>query len=118
MEDLTKIFEIQELDSVSIVKAKTKRTTVEIAASLKELLNKLIIEDSRNSLLIDLSEVDLVESSFLGAIVYAYKEMMQRKGTIKVLVTNAVVYDRFILTQLDKLFQIFNDRDEALKSFN
>ncbi|MBM4175942.1 MAG: STAS domain-containing protein [Ignavibacteria bacterium] len=117
MEDLTNLFEVQNLTNVSILKSKTKRTTVEIAASLKELLNKLIAEEGRNILLIDLSEVELVESSFLGAIVYAYKETMQRKGTIKVLVTNAVVYDRFILTQLDKLFEIFNNREEALKSF-
>jgi len=117
MNNFTDLFDIQEMNDITIIIVNVQRTNVDIAASLKDLLSSMITNESRNKLLIDLTKIEIVESSFLGAIVFAYKEVMQKKGVIKVIVTNAIVYDRFILTQLDKLFEIFNDREEALKSF-
>lgn len=117
MNDLSDLFDIQEMNDITLIIVKAKRTSVDIAAALKDLLSSLITNETRNKLLIDLTKIEIVESSFLGAIVFAYKEVMQKKGVIKVQVTNANVYDRFILTQLDKLFDIFNNREEALNSF-
>jgi anti-anti-sigma factor len=117
MNDSADFFDIQEQNDITIIKVNAQRSSVEIAASLKDLLGSIITEDARFNILLDLTKMEFVESSFLGAIVYTYKEVMQKKGVIKVLVTNAIVYDRFILTQLDKLFEIFNNKEDALNSF-
>ncbi|MBU2445862.1 MAG: STAS domain-containing protein [Bacteroidetes bacterium] len=118
MENSRNHFDVQDQEGFTIIKVNESRSSIQVAAELKDLFSELILQQSKRLFLVDLTEVTFVESSFLGAIVFAYKEIMQKKGVIKVIVTNAIVYDRFIITQLDKLFDIFNSREEALNSFN
>lgn len=117
MENNRNQFDVQDQEGFTLIKVNESRPSLQIATGLKNLFSDLILEQSKNMFLVDLTEVAFIESSFLGAIVFAYKEVMQKRGIIKVIITNAIVHDRFILTQLDKLFEIFNNREEALNSF-
>jgi len=84
-----------------------------ITSKLKEVIDKLIFRDRVRKILFDLSKVEFVDSSFIGAIVYAYKNLLQQEGKIAVVIQSASVSDRFLIAHLDTLFKIFNNMNEA-----
>ncbi len=89
---------------------------VSCAPQLKDLLQGLI-DEGKNQLLIDLTEVPFMDSTGLGIFVNAFKRSQQAGGSIKFASPQESLRKVFSLTQTDKVFSIFDSVDEGLRSF-
>ncbi|MDY7018457.1 MAG: STAS domain-containing protein, partial [Chloroflexota bacterium] len=76
-----------------------------------------MIDDGTRRILINLKEVNFIDSSGLGIFVAAYKMMNQVGGAIKFAKPQKTLEKIFELTRTHKVFEIFDSIDEALKSF-
>ena len=77
-----------------------------------------IIEDQKKQkIIVDFSEVNFADSSFLGALVSGLKKATEIKGDIKLLGLQPSVRAMFQLTRLYKVFEIFDNKDDAFRSF-
>ncbi|MGB9664635.1 MAG: anti-sigma factor antagonist [Ignavibacteria bacterium] len=84
-----------------------------LTIEFKKIIDDVIQKNKCKKILFDLTHVEFVDSSFIGAIVYAYKILNNIGGKIAVVIKSSMVYDRFMVSQLDKLFKIFSTYDEA-----
>lgn len=109
-------YSFQEEKNALVVKVQEKRATVEFSANLKEDLLKKIDDGVRN-VIIDLSDAEFVDSSFLGALVAGLKKATMKSGDLKIVGLQPPVRAMFELTRLYRIFDIFDTIEDALNSF-
>ena len=86
-------------------------------SEFKDFIMSLISNEEKR-LLIDMKEVDFIDSSGLGVLVTCLRSATKIDGTLKISSLQKNPKTVFETTRLDRVFEIFEDRDEALKSFN
>ena len=74
-------------------------------------------EQGKNNLVVDMQAVRFVDSSGLGALVSGFKNASSRNGSLKLTGLQLQVKSMFELTRLHRVFEIYNDAEEALGSF-
>lgn len=110
-------YEVTEENGVTVIKVNLKRATVDVVKDFKNFLFNLIDNDQKKKIILDLSNVEFVDSSFLGAVVSGLKKVTAIKGDIKVVELQAPVRAMFELTRLYKVFEIFDNKQDAINSF-
>ena len=109
-------YSFEEKNDVLIVKVEEKRATVEISGKLKEdLLAK--IDEGHHNVIVNLSESEFVDSSFLGALVAGLKKATMKGGDLKIVGLQPPVRAMFELTRLFRIFDIFDNLEDALNSY-
>ncbi len=93
-----------------------ERATMNEALELKGNLNKRM-EEGYRKIIVDLSACDFVDSTFLGALVGGLKKATKMKGDLKIVGFRPAVKSMFELTRLFRIFETFNDLQDAIKSF-
>jgi anti-sigma B factor antagonist len=83
---------------------------------LKEEIKKLF-DQQKNSVHLNLSEVEFINSSGLGALVSVMKEVRLQKGRLTLSNLASYVQEIFDITQLSHIFEIFATEEEALGSY-
>ncbi|MHB2155694.1 STAS domain-containing protein [Calditrichota bacterium GD2] len=109
-------FSFEMKDNILVARIHQKRATVEIAGDFKEQLLKKMDELGAN-VLVDLSVCEFVDSSFLGALVAGLKKATIHNGDLKIFGLQPPVSAMFELTRLYRIFDIFENEEEALNSF-
>jgi len=109
-------YSFKQEDNILIVKVEEKRATVEFSGALKEELISRIEEGSQN-VIVDLSESNFVDSSFLGTLVAGLKKATMKNGDLKIVGLQDPVRSMFELTRLYRIFDIFDNLNDAIKSF-
>jgi len=110
-------FSFADRDGILIVNVKEQRATVDISSKLKEeLIAK--IDNGNQNIIVDLSASDFVDSSFLGALVAGLKKTTMKSGDLKIVGLQSPVKAMFELTRLYRIFDIFENQDEAVASFS
>lgn len=109
-------FKIKKIKNVLYYKITVPRATIEIADQFKE---SLIIDIENNSkyIVVDLSEVEFVDSSFLGALVTGLKHATAQGGDLRIVGLQPPVRAMFELTRMYRIFDIFDTVEEAVESF-
>ena len=84
-----------------------------------ELRNEMsaVIDDGINDLIVDLSEVTFIDSMTLGVLLGAMKRVKPQGGRLCVVVQDANIRRIFEITLLDRVFAVFDDREQALRAF-
>jgi anti-sigma B factor antagonist len=106
----------KQVDEVLVVKPAEKRLDAKVAVSFKESMVNFINSGS-NLIVLDLSDVEFVDSSGLGAIVSSLK-VLGRKGDIVISGVGSSVLQMFSLTRMDKVFKMFPSQDEAVQALS
>ncbi|MFN6561906.1 MAG: STAS domain-containing protein [Nostoc sp. ChiSLP01] len=70
------------------------------------------VDKGTNVLLLDLKNVKFIDSSGLGALVSAMQMVRKTDGQLFVCSINDQVKMLFELTKMDRIFQVFADREE------
>jgi anti-sigma B factor antagonist len=86
--------------------------SVQIRDAIRELLGK-----GRKSILLDLGEVNYIDSSGLGELVSAYTSARNQGAALKLLKLTKKVHDLLQLTKLYTVFDIYDDEAAAIASF-
>lgn len=84
--------------------------------SVKIELDKALAEN-RINFLYDFSNIHYISSSLLGFLITTYRELKTKGGQIKLVHVQPSVANVFEITRLNRILEIFNDKDKALKSF-
>jgi len=100
-------------EELLIIKPEEKRLDAKIAMEFKENLVKLIKEGQKN-ILINLEEVEFIDSSGLGAIVAGLKNA-KPDGELMLCGLQPAVKSLIELTRLNKIFQIYLNEKDALE---
>jgi anti-sigma B factor antagonist len=108
--------ESRQTDSGVTVLAPSGRLDVVGAPALKEAVSAAM-KDGQPKLVIDLEGVTFVDSSGLGSVVSALKQVRSSKGDLRLAAPNQQVRVVLELTTLDRVFPYFATVEEALTDF-
>ena len=106
----------RRLDDVVILDLKGRITIGEGSVVLREHIQKLLKADEKRFLL-NLSEVNYIDSSGLGQMVSSYTAVGNKDGHLKLLNLTRRIKDLMQITKLLTVFDVFDDETAALKSF-
>ena len=68
-------------------------------------------------LLLNFENVEHLSSAALGMLITINNKVKQKDGQLRLCSINEQIYEVFVITKLNKLFQIHDDIDAAAKSF-
>ena len=97
---------------VLIVKPTKQRLDAQEAGSFKEHMGQRIHAGHRQ-IVLDLSRVEFIDSSGLGAIVSSLK-MLGGNGSLSLCGIRDTIMSMFKLTRMDRVFPMFATAEEAL----
>jgi len=97
---------------VIVLRPQEKRLDAKVAVAFKEFIAKTI-DAGMFFIVLDLSQVEFIDSSGLGAIVTAVR-ILARRGDIVITGLHGEVQMMFSLTRMDKVFRVFTTTDEAV----
>jgi anti-sigma B factor antagonist len=84
------------------------------------LLRKTIrglLDDQRTKILLNLADVDYIDSSGIGELVSAFTAVKNRSGDLKLLYLTKRVRDLLQITRLFTVFDVYSDERTAIQSF-
>jgi anti-sigma B factor antagonist len=81
-------------------------------------LAAIINAESGPKLLISFGGVEHLSSAALGTLITVNNQVRARAGQLRLANTDPQIYEVFVITRLNKLFQIHASTDEAMKSFS
>lgn len=67
------------------------------------------------NILLDLEKIEFCDSSGLGAILSSYRVLRDHGGEMRLCSMQSSVRTLFSLVRANRIFEIFNNREEALK---
>ena len=77
-----------------------------------------LIESGRTKIVLNFSQVDLIDSAGVGELAGAYLPVKTKGGELKILNPTKNVERVMQLTQLDKVFKVYTDEQMAIQSFS
>jgi anti-sigma B factor antagonist len=106
----------REVQDIIIVDFSGKITLGEGSALLRRTI-KDMIDRGHKKLLINLEDVDYIDSSGIGELVSAYTTVKNSEGELKLLNLTKRVHDLLQITRLFTVFDVQSDEEKALLSF-
>lgn len=106
---------LSEKNSIAIIKIEEENLDVSNVKDLKkEVLDVL---SDRNKIIFDMSELQFVDSSGVGVLLFFLREMGKKQGDVKLVGINKPVQTLFELIRMQKVFEIYSNVDEAMQVF-
>jgi anti-sigma B factor antagonist len=106
---------IRQIDDIAIVGVSGRITLGEGNVMLREMVRELMDKGSKK-ILLDLGEVQYVDSSGVGELVRTYTTVRNQGGEFKLVNLSQRVNDLLQMTRLCAVFDIEKDEASALKS--
>ncbi|EPY4003003.1 STAS domain-containing protein [Klebsiella pneumoniae] len=107
--------ELHTEQGVKIIVPLVRRLDASVVQAFKQQVLEAIDPDTKNVLL-DLSHVDFIDSSCLGALVSILKSV-NGQGELVLCSLNDTIKNLFKLTRMDRIFAIKETRQDALNAF-
>ncbi len=86
------------------------------APVFKTVINRLIEQDKK-SVIINLSRINHIDSSGIGALITSMMDFKKAGGSLKICSVNKPVKRIFEMTKAEILFEIYESEVDALNSF-
>ena len=106
----------KEREGVTILDMKGRITVGPEATALREAVSAAVSEGIRQ-LVLNLAQVDFIDSTGLGAVVMCSTTMRKAGGTVKLLNLNRRNIELLVMTKLATVFETFTDETDAVNSF-
>jgi anti-sigma B factor antagonist len=107
----------RERDGVTILEPKGKITIGVGDVALREAVHEAVNAGSTN-ILVNLKGVSTIDSSGIGELVAAYTTVSNKGGKLRLFGIPPKVNDILQITQLVSVFDVLDDEDEGVASFN
>ncbi|MCX7880242.1 MAG: STAS domain-containing protein [Ignavibacteria bacterium] len=106
---------IENRDGITIVEIKERRLLSEVTSKLKA---KLLIEAQPdiNALLIDISQVETIDSSGFGAFLLAQRQLREHNIPVFIVGASPSIYNMFEILSLVDTFSFAETIDDAIKA--
>lgn len=106
----------REVDGVTVLDLGGRITLGEGSVQLREAVRDLISKGSK-TILLNMGEVNYIDSSGLGELVSAYTTAKNQGANVKLLSLTKKVKDVLQLTKLYTVFDIYDDEASGIASF-
>ena len=106
----------RQVGGVTIVDISGRIVLGEESAALRELVRDLLSKGHKK-ILLNLGDVNYIDSSGLGHLVSAFTSVQRQQGELKLLNLTNKVHDVLQITRLYTVFDIMDDEAVAVKSF-
>ena len=106
----------REVDGVTVLDLSGRITLGEGSVQLRDAIRDLIGKGQK-SILLNLSEVNYIDSSGLGELVSAYTTARNQSAALKLLGLTKKVNDLLQLTKLYTVFDIYDDEASGIASY-
>ena len=106
----------REVDGVTVLDLSGRITLGEGSVQLRDAIRDLISKGSK-SILVNLGDVNYIDSSGLGELVSAFTTSKNQNASLKLLKLTKKVHDLLQLTKLYTVFDIYDDEVSAIASF-
>jgi anti-sigma B factor antagonist len=106
----------RQMDGVTIVDLSGRIVLGEPTATLRETLQDLV-RRGQKKVLLNLADVNYVDSSGLGALVSGFTTLTNQQGELKLLNLTKKVKDLLQITKLLTVFDVYDDEAAAVRSF-
>ena len=106
----------RQVDGVSIVDCSGRITLGEGSVVLRDTVKNLLSKGQKK-ILLNLGDVNYIDSSGIGELVSAYTTVKNQGGELKLLKLTKKVHDLLQITKLYTVFEVKDDEAAAVKSF-
>jgi anti-sigma B factor antagonist len=106
----------RQVDGVSIVDCSGRITLGEGSVVLRDTVKDLLGKGQKK-ILLNLGDVNYIDSSGIGELVSAYTTAKNQGGELKLLKLTKKVHDLLQITKLYTVFDVKDDEAAAVKSF-
>ena len=106
----------REVDGVTVVELSGRITLGEGSVQLRDSIRDLLAKGQKK-ILLNLGEVNYIDSSGIGELVSAYTTVRNQGGELKLLNLTKKVHDLLQITKLYTVFDIKDDEASAIASF-
>ena len=111
------LIKLEKNKDVAVVKfLKDEISVIENENVKRELLN--LIKAGNKKVLLDFTNVKFISSIVLATLISCIKEIKSVNGSLKLCCMNEKVKNVFYVTELCKIFDIYDKKDHALDAFN
>ena len=104
------------VDHVAILDLSGRITLGEGSVQLRDAIRDLVAQGQKN-ILLNLSEVNYIDSSGIGELVSAFTSVKNQGGQLKLLNLTKKVHDLLQITKLYTVFDVKDDEATAISSF-
>jgi anti-sigma B factor antagonist len=105
------------LDCVEVVQISGRIELGEGSSAVREIVRDLLAK-GRKQILFNLADVQYIDSAGLGVLVSSFTSVRNDGGELKLVYLTKKVQDLLQMTRLYTVFEIYDDEETALKSFN
>jgi anti-sigma B factor antagonist len=109
-------FNTREVSGVTVIDVSGRITLGESNMALREQVNKAIDAGSK-SILLNLAELNYMDSSGVGTLVGCYTSAQNRNAKLKLLNLTKKMTELLAITKLLTVFDTFDDEQKAVSSF-
>ncbi|MCC7498050.1 MAG: STAS domain-containing protein [Bryobacterales bacterium] len=109
-------FSLRQKEGITIVDLHGRLILGESATRLRTQIRSLI-DEGKSKLILNLADVDYIDSTGLGTLVVCYTSLQKAGGQLKLLNLNRRNVELLVLTKLFTIFELFNDEQDAVNSF-
>lgn len=106
----------REKEGVVILDMKGRLIVGEPATLLRETIGK-VASESKSNIILNLAEVDYIDSTGLGGMVICYTTLQKAGGSLKLAKLNRRNIELLVLTKLSTIFEIFGEEQDAINSY-
>jgi len=106
----------EQTGDVAIISVTLKRATLSDAEEFKDILVG-DIQKGIKKIVVDISDCEFIDSTFLGALVVSLKKLTALDGDLKLVGFQPAVHSMFELTRMYRVFESFKSKEEAVQSF-
>ena len=111
-------FIVEDLENnICLITVNIDRATLEEAEKFKTLLFEKI-QIGIKDVIIDLSQCEFIDSTFLGSLVVSLKKTTSKGGDLRLIGFQPGVETMFELTRMYRVFESFKTKEEAINSFS
>lgn len=103
-------------EGITIIDAKGQIVAGDGADRLRDRL-KVLAEAGTSNVILNLAQVDYIDSSGLGALVMSFSALRKKDGAMKLLNLTRRNVELLVLTKLETVFEVFDDEQNAVNSF-
>jgi anti-sigma B factor antagonist len=106
----------REREGVLILDLNGRLTVGDECSKFRDRMTKVIASGARN-IILNMAQVDYVDSTGLGALVMYYTTLQREGGKVKLLNLTRRSIELLVMTKLTTIFEVFNDEQNAINSF-
>lgn len=106
-------YTIENKDNVVIFKLENQTVESSVSAELKAKM-LIIAQNDIDALIIDLSKVEAIDSSGLGALLLANRQLKENEIPVILVGVREFVRSLMNMTKIDEVFIFFDSIDEAI----